>query len=109
MSDHEASEPDYMNGWRWEDPRWQEWTGADPAKLVLEAIRRAVDIRDANARGINLSARPVMLVDVLNTLGESVQVGGSDIWDGSDLWIDPRFGEGYDEAAFWERRNQSEG
>jgi hypothetical protein len=50
-----------------------------------------------------------MLVDMLNALGESLQVGGSNIWDGSDQWNDPRFGEGSDEAAFWERRNQSEG
>ena len=109
MSDNEAAEPDYMNGWRWEDPRWREWTGADPAKLVLEALRRAVDIRDANAGGIQLSVRPLMLVDVLNALGESLQVAGSDIWDGSDLWNDPRFGEGYDEAAFWERHKHGEG
>lgn len=97
-----------MNGWRWEDPRWREWTGSDPAKLVLEAIRRAVDIRDVNAPGVNLGARPVMLVAVLNALGESLQVSGSDIWDGSDLWNDPRFGEGYDEAAFWQRRRQGQ-
>ena len=98
-----------MNGWRWEDPRWQEWTGADPALLVLEAIRRAVDIRDTSAQRINLSARPLMLVEVLNALSESLHVGGSDIWDGSDLWNHPRFGEGYDEAAFWERRSKSHG
>ncbi len=50
-----------------------------------------------------------MLVDVLNALGESLHTGGSDIWDGSDLWNDSRFGEGYDEAAFWERRDQNQG
>lgn len=50
-----------------------------------------------------------MLVDVLNALGESLQVSGSDIWDGSDLWNAPRFGEGYDESAFWERCSQSQG
>src|ERR1700683_950018 len=63
VSDHEAATaPEYMNGWSWADPRWREWTGADPAKLVLEAIRRAVDIRDTNADETRLSARPVMLV-----------------------------------------------
>lgn len=98
-----------MNGWRWEDPRWQEWTGSDPAQIVLEAIRRAVDIRDANAHSANLSARPLMLVDVLNALTTSLQVEGSDIWDGSDLWNAPRFGEGYDEAAFWTRRSEGHG
>jgi hypothetical protein len=82
-----------MNGWRWEDPRWREWTGDDPAKLLLEALRRAVDIRDRNAEQIRLSARPLMLVDVLNALCLSLQVNGSDLWDGSDLWNDPRFGQ----------------
>ena len=108
VDDYQA-QPDYMHGWRWEDPRWREWTGADPAKLVLEAIRRAVDIQDANARRIQLSVRPLMLVDVLNALGDSLRVAGSDIWDGSDLWNDPRFGEGYDEAAFRERHKHGEG
>lgn len=51
-------------------------------------------------KGANLIARPVMLVDVPNALGESLHVSGSDICEGSDLWNDPRFGEGYDEAAF---------
>jgi hypothetical protein len=50
-----------------------------------------------------------MLVDVLSALGDSLRVSGSDIWDGSDLWHDPRFGEGYDEAAFWKRRSQRQG
>jgi hypothetical protein len=48
-----------------------------------------------------------MLVDVLNALCTSLQVDGSDIWDGSDLWNDSRFGEDYDEAAFWKQRNQN--
>ena len=39
----------------------------------------------------------------------SLEVSGSDLWDGSDLWSALRFGEGYDEGAFWERRRQSEG
>jgi hypothetical protein len=106
MSDKGTSEPDYMNGWRWSDLRWQEWTGSDPSKLVLEALRRAVDIRDVKVRGMDLSNRPVMLVDVLNALAESLEVGGSDIWDGTGLWNDPRFGDGYDERAFWERRKR---
>jgi hypothetical protein len=67
-------------------------------------MRRAVDIRDTNAHGVNLSARPVILVDVLNMLGKSLQVSGSDIWDGSDLWNAARFGE----AAFWERRSRNQ-
>jgi hypothetical protein len=77
--------------------------------LVREAMRRAVDIRDTNARGGELSARPLVLVDVLNALSESLQVDGSDVWDGSDLWNAPRFGDAYGEAAFWEHRNQRQG
>jgi hypothetical protein len=95
-----------MNGWRWEDPRWREWTEQDPQKLVLEALRRAVDIRDTNAQQITLGARLVMLVDVLNALSESMNVDESDLWDGSDLWNARRLIEGYDEAAFWDRHNQ---
>jgi hypothetical protein len=104
--DEAATDPSYMNGWRWEDPRWREWTGDDPAKLLLEALRRAVDIRDSNAARISLSARPLMLVDVLNALGKSLQVSRSDLWDGSGLWNNPRF-TAEDEAAFWKRHNQS--
>jgi hypothetical protein len=98
-----------MNGWRWEDPRWRDWTGDDPAQLLLEALRRAVDIRDRNAEQVRLSARPLMLVDVLNALCTSLQVDGTDIWDRSDLWNDSRFGGDDDEAAFRERRNQNKG
>ncbi len=38
----------------------------------------------------------------------SLQVNGSDLWDESDMWNDRRFGEGCDEAAFWNRQRQSE-
>ena len=96
-----------MNGWRWEDPRWRERTGDDPAKLLLEALRRAADIRDRNVERASLSARTLMLVDVLNALGKSLQVSGSDLSNGSDLWNDPRFTEKEDEAAFWKRHNQT--
>ena len=65
----ESTASEYTSGWRWEDPRWREWTGEDPAKLLLEALRRAVDIRDKNVwAGRALSARPVMLVQVLPPL-----------------------------------------
>ncbi|MGO9855304.1 MAG: hypothetical protein ACLPYY_09715 [Acidimicrobiales bacterium] len=110
MSDDDAAKAsDDMNGWRWEDPRWREWTGRDPAKLLLEALRRGVDIRDRSTERVNLGTRPLMLVDVLDTLCDSLGVNRADLWDGSDLWNAPRFGEGYDEAAFWERRHQSQG
>jgi hypothetical protein len=89
-----------MNGWRWEDPRWREWTGDDPAQLLLEALRRAVDIRDRSAEQVRLRARPLMLVDVLNALCTSLQVDGTGIWDGSDLWNGSRFGGDDDESTF---------
>ena len=107
VNDHEPKRPEYMHGWTWEDPRWREWTGNDAAKILLEALRRAVDIRDTNAQRIALGARPLILVDVLNALSASLKVSGSDIWDGSDLWNARRFTENYDEAAFWKRHNQT--
>lgn len=107
VSDHDPNRPDYMHGWRWENPRWPEWTGNDATKLLHEALRRAVDIRDTNAQGMALGARPLILMDVLNALTASLQASGSDIWDGSDLWDDPRFTENDDEAAFWKRHNQT--
>jgi hypothetical protein len=96
-----------MNGWRWEDPRWREWTGNDATKILLEALRRAVDIRDTNAQRIALEARPLVLMDVLNALSASLKVDVSDIWDGSDLWNAPGTTEIDDDAAFWKRHNQT--
>ena len=107
MNDHDPQRPDYMHGWRWEDPRWRAWTGDDATKILAEALRRAVDIRDTNAQGSALAARPLMLMDVLNALSASMNVSGSDIWDGSDLWNAPPFTEKDDEAAFWKRHNQT--
>ena len=80
MADREHRASQSINGWRWEDPRWPVWTGNDPAKLVLEALRRGVDIRDRSAERAKLGARPLMLVDVLNALCESLQVDGSELW-----------------------------
>ena len=107
VNDHEPKRPEYMHGWRWEDPRWRDWTGNDAAKILLEALRRAVDIRDTNAQRIALGDRPLILVDVLNALSTSLKVGGSDIWDGTGLWNAPRFTENDAEAAFWKRHNQT--
>ena len=108
VSDDEPQRAEYMHGWRWEDPRWREWTGSDAGKLLLEALRRAVDIRDANAQGIALSARPLVLLDVLNALRASLEVSASDIWDASGPWNASRFTERDDEVvAFWKRHNQS--
>jgi hypothetical protein len=95
-----------MHGWRWEDPRWREWTGNDATKILHEALRRAVDIRDTHAQGSALEARPLVLMDVLNALSASLKVSGSDIWDGSDLWNARRLTES-DDASFWKRHNQT--
>jgi hypothetical protein len=97
-----------MKGWRWEDPHWREWTGSDAGELALEALRRAVDIRDTNAQGIGLGARPLVLLDVLNALSASLGVSASDMWNASGAWNASRFKENDDEAAaFWKRHNQS--
>jgi hypothetical protein len=86
---------------------WREWTGNDAAKLLQEALRRAVDIRDTNAQRVALESRPLILLDVLNILSASLEVSGSEIWDGSDLWNAPQFTGNDDEEAFWKRHNQS--
>ena len=64
VKSNDPDRPETMNGWRWEDPRWREWTEDDPPKILSEALRRAVDIRDTSARQNPLGARPVLLVDV---------------------------------------------
>jgi hypothetical protein len=106
VNDRDPQRPDYMHGWRWEDPRWREWTGNDATKILHEALRRAVDIRDTHAQGSALEARPLVLMDVLNALSASLKVSGSDIWDGSDLWNALRLTESED-ASFWKRHNQT--
>ena len=75
--------PKYMNGWRWEDMAWRDNVGIDPSKILLEALRRAVDIRDQPDKS-QLRARPVMLVDVLNQLCEVLGVNGHDLWKTDD-------------------------
>jgi hypothetical protein len=72
-----------MNEWRWEDPHWQEKMGGDSESLLLECLRRAVDIRDRSAEGVPLRSRPVMLVAALNALTDSMGVTTGDLWDTS--------------------------
>jgi hypothetical protein len=72
--------PDYIGDWRWEDPAWRERVGQDPVKIVLEALRRAVDIRDHVDKS-QLQARPVFLVDVLNELCAVLAIDGGTLWD----------------------------
>jgi hypothetical protein len=72
---------DYGQGdlsWRWEDLRWRERVGSDSERIVREALRRAIDMRDSEAA--NLSARPVFLVDVLNKLCEVLNVRTERLW-----------------------------
>jgi hypothetical protein len=63
--------------WRWEDLRWRVRVGSDSERIVREALRRAIDIRDS----ASLSARPVFLVDVLNKLCEALNVRTERLWD----------------------------
>ena len=64
-------------GWRCEDLRWPERVGSDSERIVREALRRAIDIRDS----ASLSARPVFLVDVLNKLCDVLNVRTEHLWD----------------------------
>ena len=60
-----------MNGWQYGNQLYKERSD-DPAWLMRSSeLRRAVDIRDKRA-GMSLGARPVMLVDVLNTLSTAL-------------------------------------
>ena len=70
-------------GWRWADPDWRERVGSDPQRILREAFRRAVDIRDSEAAMApsSLSARPVFLVDVLNKLCDVLNVRTERLWD----------------------------
>ncbi len=83
QSDATPTLPAYMNVWRWEDMAWPDKVGKDSSKILLEALRRAVDIRDKPSE-FDLPARPVMLVAVLDQLCEVLDVNGSDLWDLSD-------------------------
>ncbi|HUO48113.1 MAG TPA: hypothetical protein VMU09_04690 [Acidimicrobiales bacterium] len=65
--------------WRWEDLRWRDRIGAEPAELVREAVRRAVDLRDWSD-GTGLTSRAVFLVEVLNTLCAALDVDTADLW-----------------------------
>ena len=69
-----------MGGWRWEDLGWRERVGQDPAKILQEALRRAVDIRD-QADKSRIGARTVFLVEVLNELCKVLEIDGSKLWD----------------------------
>jgi hypothetical protein len=59
----------------WGDAEW----------LMREALRRAVDLRDAVANGESVSGRPVMLVAVLNCLKDAIGMG-ADATGADWLW-----------------------
>jgi hypothetical protein len=81
---NDSSPHDDLDGalhWRWEDLAWRKRVGGDPKRIAREALRRAVDLRDANAADPrSLRARPVFLVDVMNRLCEVLNVETDDLW-----------------------------
>ena len=58
-------------------------SGKRSRRIVREALRRAVDVRDSESAKApsGLSARPVFLVDVLNKLCEVLNVSTERLWD----------------------------
>jgi hypothetical protein len=71
-----------MDGWTWNDQRWQDKIGADAEATVREALRRAVDLRDTLAEaGRSDTARALYLVDVLNHLAELQGFDTSALWE----------------------------
>lgn len=67
--------------WNWAERGWREEVGTEPERLWRESLRRAVDLRDQLATGGEVStSRAVVLVDVLNALGD---VSG---YDSAELW-----------------------
>ena len=64
-----------MGDWKWEDRDWHGRVGTNPGELAKEPLRRAVDIRD-----MGTTTRAVMLVDVLNTLCNELDVDTSNLF-----------------------------
>jgi hypothetical protein len=62
----------YSDGWKWCAPDWRQRVATDSVlALTVEALRRAVELRDACAESgedTGLTARVLFLVDVLNPL-----------------------------------------
>ena len=80
MDDPQPPTSEYMGDWRWSDLGWRDKVGQDPAQILREALRRAVDIRDQVDKS-RLSARPVILVDVLNELSSVLGIDSRNIWE----------------------------
>jgi hypothetical protein len=79
MDDPQPPRAEHLGDWRWSDLDWRDKVGQDPARILQEAMRRAVDIRDQVDKS-KLSARPVFLVDVLNELSKVLGIDTSNIW-----------------------------
>ena len=60
---------------RLDDLSWREKVGDDPERAYREALRRAVALRDGGSQ-----LRVVVLVAVLNRLGELSGFDGSQLW-----------------------------
>ncbi len=62
------------DGWTWSNPHWdQRLAAGSTLALVVEALRRGIDLRDAAAEsGENsgLTTRALLLMSVLNSLYE---------------------------------------
>jgi hypothetical protein len=70
---------DFGPGWadtRLNDVQWRAHVGDDPERAFREAMRRAIAIRDGGN-----PHRVVVLVAVLNRLGELTGYDASDLWD----------------------------
>jgi hypothetical protein len=80
MVDAQDPMPGYMGGWRWSNLGWRDQVGQNPTEILREALRRAVDIRDQTDKS-KLSARPVILVDVLNELSNALGIDTDNIWE----------------------------
>jgi hypothetical protein len=73
-----------VDNWTWNDPRWQDRIGADAEATVIEALRRAVDLRETLAEAQStgsITARALYLVDVLNYLAALEGIDTSALWE----------------------------
>jgi hypothetical protein len=73
------------DGWKWWAPDWRQRVATDSVlALTVEALRRAVELRDACAESgedKGLTTRALFLVDVLNPLLQCVVTQRSGVLD----------------------------
>jgi hypothetical protein len=73
------NQDEFGPGWadaRLDDRGWKKRVGDDAEQAFREALRRAIAMRDGGNKN-----RVVVLVDVLNRLGELSGYDGFDLWD----------------------------